>query len=73
MKKIELSKAETSLLIYVQNHQQAIFSGLLSTIAIDKHKVAVDEKTQFKLNADLTEMEITQLEEDGKDAIKAAK
>lgn len=72
MKKIELSKAETSLLIYVQNHQQAIFSGLLSTIAIDKHKIAVDDKTQFKLNADLTEMEISKID-DGENAIKAAK
>lgn len=81
MANFKLDPAQTNLLNFIQQHQQAIFSGILSTIAIKDFKYNVDEKTQFRLNSDLTEIEITQLgdntkdqdKENAKDAIKSAK
>jgi len=62
MAKHKLDVADSNLLIYVRNHQQAIFSGLLSTIAITKLKYPVDENTKFQLSDDLSEITITQIE-----------
>ena len=68
--KVKLSPAETNLLFYIRKHSEAIFSGALSTIALDKHKYAVDENTKFELNADLTELEISQVDQTAKAAPK---
>jgi len=59
--KHELKPQQTALLVYIRNHHQAIFSGILSTMAIDLN-YKVTDKTQFSLSADLTSMTITELE-----------
>lgn len=58
----KLKEHETKLLVFIQQKQQAIFSGILSTIVADRLGFAVTDHTQFKLNAELTEMEISELE-----------
>lgn len=65
-----LSDTDTNLLRFVQQHQQAVFSGILSTIAIDKLEYKVTDHTKFQLNADLTEMELSEIAEDS--PVKAA-
>lgn len=62
-KSYSLKPAETNLLIYIQQHSQNIFSGVLSTIAMDRLAYAVTDKTQFNLNDTLTELRITELED----------
>jgi len=61
MNKIELSKEQAQLLRYVYDKQQAIFSGILSTLA-HEHGATVDENTQFSLNEDMTVIDITKIE-----------
>jgi hypothetical protein len=73
MSKHELTQTEQNLLAFVQNHQQAIFSGLLSTIAIDRLKVKVTDHTQFELSGDFKNITITEQNEDDETAVKAAK
>lgn len=71
MKEYKLSENDTHFLIYTRNHLDAIFSGLLSTIANDKLKYKVTDKTKFKLNANFTTVEISEEESDG--AVREAK
>ena len=69
-----LSNTDVSLLGYVQRHQQAIYSGLLSNVAM-RLGYEVTENTQFTLSADLTELTITELAPDATtstDAVKQA-
>ena len=61
-KEYDLPESSTHLLIYTRNHLDAIFSGLLSTIANDRLNYKVTDKTQFKLNANMTK--VTMEEED---------
>lgn len=56
----KLNNTDVSLLNYIQRHQQAIFSGVLSNIAM-RLNYKVTENTQFQLSADLTELTITEL------------
>jgi len=60
-KKYQLKKSETQLLKYVKNHQDAIFIGVLSHIAIDRLAVNVGIHTQFELDADMEAVIITEL------------
>lgn len=69
----KLSDTDVSLLHYVQRHQQAVFSGLLSNIAM-RLGYTVTENTQFALTPDLSGMKITELapEPDSSNAVKQA-
>ena len=72
----KLKDTQASLLHFVRNHQQAIFSGILSTIAMDLGYTVTD-KTQFTLKDDLTELTMSELEapepEEDRDLFKADK
>jgi hypothetical protein len=78
-KQFSLKTEDTNLLQYVRQHQNAIFSGILSTMAITKFGYKVDEKTKFELSEDLTKVTISQIDEatatpeDTESAIKASK
>lgn len=61
IKRFNLKKGESQLLIFIRNQQQAQFSAMLSYIAAERLSYPVSERTQFKLNADLSEVEITEL------------
>lgn len=69
----KLEDTDISLLRYTQRHQQAIFSGLLSNIAM-RLGYEVTENTQFQLSAGLDEITITELKEQdlGTGAVKQA-
>lgn len=69
---INLEVPDSNLLTFTQSHTQAIFSGILSTIAM-KNEYIVTDHTQFKLNEDFTELTVTELEEKSEPVIKAAK
>lgn len=64
---IKLKPTQTDLLRFVRVHQQAIFSGLLSTIALEE-KQDITDYTQFSLNEELTEMTLTEIEAPKKQA-----
>lgn len=64
MNEYQLSPADSNLLVYIKNHQDAIFSGVLSTIALDRLKYNVTDKTQFKISEDFSKITITELEEE---------
>jgi hypothetical protein len=75
-KTFSLSEHETNLLSFVQNHQQAIFSGLLSTIAMDRLAVKVTDHTQFELSSDFKKITISEKPEqtaEEETVVKAAK
>ena len=60
-KTYSLKPAETNMLRYVHSHQQAIFSGILSTVAIDRLAYHVSENTKFELNGDFTELKLSEM------------
>jgi hypothetical protein len=60
-KQFSLKPNETSLLHFVREKQEAVFSGILSTIAAERLSYQVTDRTQMKLNADLTEIVFTEL------------
>jgi hypothetical protein len=51
-KQYELTEYETNLLIFVNNHLQAIFSGILSTIASSRLSIKVTDHMEFKIGGD---------------------
>lgn len=61
-KDFSLKPAESNLLIYVKNHQEAIFSGLISTIAMDRLAYKVTENTKFTLSEDFSKMTVEEVE-----------
>lgn len=61
-KTFSLKPAESNMLMFIQQHQQAIFSGLLSTIAMDRLAYHVTENTVFELNSNFSEMKLTERE-----------
>lgn len=61
-KDYQLSTEDQNLLTFVTQHQQAIFSGILSTIAL-KLGVKVGQHTQFLLSPDMSKMTISELED----------
>lgn len=61
-KEFSLKPAESNLLIYVKNHQEAIFSGLISTIAMDRLAYKVTENTKFTLSEDFSKMTVEEIE-----------
>lgn len=58
----KLADTDISLLRYVTRHQQAVFSGLLSNLAM-RLGYKVTENTQFTLSQDMSELNITELPE----------
>lgn len=60
-KTFNLKPIETQLLVIVHNNQQAVFSAILSTFATERLGYAVTERTQFKLNAEMNEIEISEI------------
>lgn len=60
-KTYSLKPAETNMLRFIHNHQQAIFSGVLSTISIDRLAYHVSENTKFELNGDFTQLRLTEM------------
>ena len=74
MEEHELRPADSNLLIYVRNHTEAILSGVISTIAMDRLNYKVTDKTQFKLSPDFTRITISETKQDDEGSpIKAAK
>lgn len=58
----KLDNEDINLLRYIQRHQQAVFSGVLSNVAM-RLGYKVTENTQFTLSAELDEMTITELKD----------
>lgn len=59
-----LKEAETNTLNIIQQSHQRNFAATLSLIAQERMGYKVTERTQFKLNPELTEIEISELDED---------
>lgn len=57
-----LKAAETNLLRYIKQHQEAIFAGILSTIATDRLAYHVTPNTKFELTGDFAQMKLTEVE-----------
>ena len=62
VKQYSLTAHEANMLRFVQNHQAAIFSGLLSTIAMSRLAYTVTPNTQFELTPDMSTMRLMELE-----------
>lgn len=62
-KEYGLTHSESDLLRFIQQHQQAIFASVLSTIARDRLSYSVTERTQFNLTADFKRVQIGELPE----------
>lgn len=72
-KTFNLKPSESNLLRFTHEHQQAIFSGILSTVAMDRLGYAVSEHTKFELNGDFTKIKLSELEPPkGESPVKAA-
>lgn len=63
VKKLSLKTHEINLLNFTREHSEAIFSGILSTIALDRLGYPVTNRTKFSLSADLSEMSLEELPE----------
>jgi len=61
-KTFSLSQSETNLLSFIQQHQQAVFVGVLSHISTDRLNVPVTEFTQFEISDGFKELKITEAE-----------
>jgi hypothetical protein len=59
-----LKDAETQTLQIIQQNHQRGFATILSLLATERMGYKVTERTQFKLNAEMTEIEISELPED---------
>ena len=59
-KTFNLSQSETNLLMFIQQHQQAVFVGALSHITTDRLGIPVTEFTQFELSDSFKELKITE-------------
>lgn len=72
-KEYELKASESNLLVYTRNHLDAIFSGMLSTIAMDRLGYAVTDHTKFHLSSDFSKVTIEEVEDEPDEpAIKTA-
>lgn len=60
MPQYDLKKSETNLLEFVRAKQQAVFSGILSTIVADRLAYNITENTQFSLSDDLKQITINE-------------
>lgn len=56
-----LKLTETQTLVITQNNHQSTFAALLSMIAIERLGYKVTERTQFRLNPEMTEVVIAEL------------
>lgn len=63
-KVFKLSPEETQTLAIIQTSHQRTFAATLSLIAQGSMGYQVSERTQFKLNPDFTEMEISEIPQD---------
>lgn len=59
-----LKDVETQTLMILQTSHQRSFAATLSLLAQERMGYKVTERTQFKLNGELTEIEISELPED---------
>lgn len=59
-----LKEVESQTLMILQQSHQRSFAATLSLLAQERMGYKVTERTQFKLNAELTEIEISELPED---------
>jgi hypothetical protein len=59
-----LKDAESQTLRVLQGNHQASFATVLSLLATERMGYKVTQRTQFKLNAEMTEIEISELPED---------
>jgi len=60
-KQYGLTTHESNMLSYVNDHQNAIFSGLLSTIVGSRLGYKVTERTQFQLSGDFKTITVMEL------------
>jgi hypothetical protein len=56
--KYGLRAAESEQLVFVKSHLDAVFSGVLSTIAAERLGYRVTSNTQFRLSPDFKSVEI---------------
>lgn len=59
-----MKSSETNTLLVMQSNHQSTFSGVLSLIAQERMGYQITPRTQFKLNAELTTIEISEVAED---------
>lgn len=59
-----LKDVETQTLMILQTSHQRSFAATLSLLAQERMGYKVTERTQFKLNPDMTEIEISEIPED---------
>lgn len=59
-----LKDVESQTLMILQQSHQRSFAATLSLLAQERMGYKVTERTQFKLNAEMTEIEISELPED---------
>lgn len=59
-----LKDVETQTLMILQSSHQRSFAATLSLLAQERMGYKVTERTQFKLNADMTEIEISEIPEE---------
>lgn len=59
-----LKDVETQTLMILQSSHQRSFAATLSLLAQERMGYRVTDRTQFKLNANMTEIEISELPED---------
>jgi len=59
-KEFDLKKNESALLNFIRDKQQAVFSAVLSSIAIERLGYQVTQNTQFSLTDDLSKLTITE-------------
>lgn len=61
--KFNLKETESRLLLIVHNNQQAVFSAILASIAVDRLGYNITPQTQFKLDDKLSTIEIEEIPE----------
>jgi len=73
-KEYNLKPSDSNLIMYMRRQCDAIMSGLISNIAMDRLGYTVTEKTQFSLSDDYATITITEAEDVKADSgVKAAK
>lgn len=63
-KTYDLKEAETQTITILHRNQQAAFSAVLSLIASERLGYKITDRTQFRLNEDLSTIEISELEDE---------
>jgi len=61
-KTFNLKQIDTQLLVITRQNHNAVFSSILSTIAIDRYGYPITQNSQFVLNDRMDELTIQELE-----------